>query len=297
MKQFAVRSLGWGVGLIAFMQLPVFASSSMLTAAISGSQAGAFGNSLEALSGVKSPQLIAQSSLGARSLRRGDEGQDVRILQRFLRDEGLYPYRIDGIYGEDTANAVAAYQGIRRLSITGNANESTLREMGFDFLSDSSFPPDTRDNRASGGSLFSSSLSTGASGTDVIALQQRLNAFRIPVFVDGVYGFETEQAVRTYQRVRGLPATGTADSETLRSLDFSVPSYPYKSAIIADESRLREIQEFFPEAYVDSSRRGRFINIGNFASRFPAEAKVDAAIARGYSARVLYSRSGFLFGQ
>lgn len=306
MKQFAVHSLGWGAGLTAFLQLPALASSPVLAAVLPDVQSGEQlsnqvreqVNSEAGVPEISSPQLIAES-LAARSLSLGDQGQDVRILQRFLRDEGLYPYLVDGVYGSDTANSVAAYQDIRGLSVTGNANESTLIDMGFDFLPDDRFStPSVSDNTAQrGGSLLAGSLAPGATGTDVIALQQRLNAYRIPVFVDGVYGFETEQAVRTYQRVRGLPVTGTADSETLDSMGFSVPNYPYISAIIADESRLGEVQQFFPNAYVDRNRRGRFINIGSFGDRFPAEARVDAATARGFTARVLYRRSGFLFGQ
>lgn len=306
MKQFAVHSLGWGAGLIAVTQIHTTASSSLLAAVIPDRQENQISldesmseTRWQNLSQASSPQLIAQS-LGVRSLRIGDEGQDVRLLQRFLSDKGLYPYFADGFYGQNTADAVASYQDIRELTVTGNANESTLIDMGFDFLPETQpFTPAVGNNTSRrGGSLLSDNLSPGASGTDVISLQQRLNSF-LPyrIFVDGIYGFETEQAVRSYQLARGLDATGIADSRTLESMGFSVSNYPYISAIIADESRLSEIQEFFPEAYVASNRRGRFIHIGDFATRFPAEAKVDAAIARGYSARVLYSRSGFLFGQ
>ncbi|MEM9089665.1 MAG: peptidoglycan-binding domain-containing protein, partial [Cyanobacteria bacterium P01_F01_bin.53] len=119
-------------------------------------------------------------------------------------------------------------------------------------------------------------------------LQQRLNDFGIPVFVDGVYGFETEQGVRTYQRIQGLSVTGAADNETLERMGFEIPDYPYVAAVIADESRLAEVQQFFPGAFIDRNRRGRFINIGSFAERFPAEARVDAAAARGFTTRVLF---------
>ena len=122
----------------------------------------------------------------------------------------------------------------------------------------------------------------------MIALQQRLNRLGIPVFVDGVYGFETQQGVRTYQRVQGLNVTGNADNATLESMGFVAPNYPYVAAVIADESQLASVREFFPDAFVDRNRRGRFINIGSFGDRFPAEARANAATARGFSTRVLY---------
>ena len=293
MKQLAIHSLGWGAGLIAMIQLPALASNSRLAPAPSIQT----NYSPAASSNPQPPQLIAVE-LGVRSLAPGDEGQDVRILQRFLRDEGLYPYFVDGIYGEETASAVATYQRIRGLPDTGVANESTLVDMDFDFLPQTqpAYTPSSSASRQPS-SLLSGNLGPGSTGSDVIALQRQLNYFGIPVFVDGDYGFETEQAVRTYQRVQGLPVTGSADSRTLETMGFEAPRYPYVAAIIADESALSEVQRFFPNAYVDRNRRGRFINIGSFGERFPAEARSDAAKARGFTTRVLYSRPGLLLGQ
>jgi peptidoglycan hydrolase-like protein with peptidoglycan-binding domain len=280
MKQIAVSSLGWGA--IALIQLPLLATMPRLSALAAQAEP-------QSSSAQPSAQLIA-IALNSRSLQIGDRGSDVRALQRYLSRNGLYPFVIDGEYGQDTADAVTTFQRIRDLPATGVADERTLSAMEFEFLP--AEPPPTvaaapaRGSRPA--SLLSGGLSPGSTGSDVIALQQRLNNLGVPVFVDGVYGDETRQAVRTYQRVEGLDVTGNADSETLESLGFSVPRYPYIAAIIADESELTNVQRFFPDAYMDRDRRGRFINIGNFGERFPAEARVDAATARGFSTRVLY---------
>ena len=294
MKQFAVHRLGWGAGLIAFIQLPLLASSpasrSALTMASLDFQTSA---QIQA----QPSQLIAVS-LSRRSLSIGDEGGDVVALQRFLSRQGLYPFLIDGIYGSETAEAVATFQRIRGLSATGVADESTLLAMDFDFdAAPVAIAPAANVPTTGTSSLLSGGLSLGDTGTDVIALQQKLLAFGIPVFVDGDYGFETQQAVRTYQRVQDLEVTGTANSETLERMGFNVPNYPYVAAVIADESALSEVQRFFPNAYVARNRRGRYINVGSFASRLPAEARVDAAAARGFTTRVLYQRDGFFLGQ
>ncbi len=235
------------------------------------------------------PQQVSSGTrIGSRILRPGDSGTDVVALQRYLERIGLYTSTIDGDYGEGTTDAVSRYQRIRGVSDTGIANEETLRDMGFDFSSTSS-PTASGTSQASGGSsLRSGGLSVGSSGSDVVALQQKLNAYGIPVGVDGDYGFATEQAVRTYQRVQGLSVTGVADQDTLDSMGFSVPNYPYVAAVVADESELANVQKYFKDAYIDRDRRGRFINIGNFGDRFPAEARVNAARARGFSTRVLY---------
>lgn len=284
MKQFAVRSLGWGVALTALIQLPVLASNRILT----GQPTSGIDQPINIEINANSSQLLAVA-LSSRSLRQGDQGADVRVLQRYLSRNGLYPFVIDGVYGSETASAVATYQRIRDLPATGVADETTLIDMDFDFLPQSTIAAaPTVAPAGPSGSLLTSNLGPGSTGSDVIALQQRLNALGIPVFVDGVYGFETQQGVRTYQRVQGLTVTGNADSDTLNAMGFSAPRYRYVAAIIADESQLSNVRAFFPDAYVDSNRRGRFINIGSFNERFPAEARIDAAAARGFSSRVLF---------
>ncbi|WP_121970199.1 peptidoglycan-binding protein [Leptolyngbya sp. BC1307] len=288
MKQFAVRSLGWGVGILAIAQLPVLASNPPSADAQQAIDPLILEHTAVRRSLPDQPQLLAVA-LSSRTLRVGDFGTDVRSLQRFLGRNGLYPFAVDGKYGQDTVEAVATYQRIRGLSATGIADEETLADMDFDFLPAATPTAVATPTAASQSpSLLSGNLVPGSTGSDVIALQQRLNRFGIPVFVDGVYGFETQQGVRTYQRVQGLNVTGNADSATLERMGFVAPNYPYVAAVIADESQLASVREFFPDAFVDRNRRGRFINIGSFGDRFPAEARANAATARGFSTRVLY---------
>lgn len=297
MNQFTVRSIGIGVAAMALLQLPVLASNRALTT--SGSQSSSQTDVRvmpSAIVNPSEPQLLA-ASLNSRSLRQGDEGTDVRLLQRYLSRIGLYPYVIDGLYGQETANAVIRYQRSRDLPATGIADESTLIDMNFDFLDSrppvrSSAPVRSAPTVAAPTAIRSGQLGFGSTGDDVVALQRRLNDFGIPVFVDGDYGFETEQGVRTYQRIQGLNVTGTADGTTLARMGFSASENRYVAAVIASESELDNVRVFFADAYMDRARGGRFINIGNFGDRFPAEARVDAAAARGFNTRVIYRRSG-----
>lgn len=287
MKQSAVRSLGWGVGILAIAQLPVLASPPSSPEAQQAIDPLGLEHTVIRRSLPDQPQLLAVA-LSSRTLRVGDFGADVRSLQRFLGRNGLYPFAVDGKYGQDTVEAVATYQRIRGLPATGIADEETLADMDFDFLPAATPTAAAAPITGQQPSLLSGNLVPGSTGSDVIALQQRLNRFGIPVFVDGVYGFETQQGVRTYQRVQGLNVTGNADNATLESMGFIAPNYPYVAAVIADESQLASVREFFPDAFVDRNRRGRFINIGSFGDRFPAEARANAATARGFSTRVLY---------
>ena len=64
----------------------------------------------------------------------------------------------------------------------------------------------------------------GDDGAAVRSLQQRLREVSRaealpPVYIDGIYGAQTAEAVRAFQRSRGLPLTGEADVRTLRELE------------------------------------------------------------------------------
>ncbi|MDQ3896861.1 MAG: peptidoglycan-binding protein, partial [Actinomycetota bacterium] len=58
----------------------------------------------------------------------------------------------------------------------------------------------------------------GSSGETVRDLQARLAALGFPVAVDGAFGPATADAVRSFQRARGLAADGIAGPETLAAL-------------------------------------------------------------------------------
>lgn len=61
-------------------------------------------------------------------------------------------------------------------------------------------------------------LKKGMRGESVKWLQYELNRYGYALAVDGVYGVKTYNAVRSYQRPRGLMVDGIAGKNTLRSL-------------------------------------------------------------------------------
>lgn len=69
-------------------------------------------------------------------------------------------------------------------------------------------------------------LSEGTNGSDVSALQVRLQRFGLLTTVDGAFGSLTAEAVRSYQNSSGLPVTGVADRATLAALGFDVSAVP-----------------------------------------------------------------------
>lgn len=60
----------------------------------------------------------------------GSRGNEVKEIQKVLKNEGLYGGKIDGIYGLGTENAVINYQRKYKLKIDGKAGTQTLKKMG-----------------------------------------------------------------------------------------------------------------------------------------------------------------------
>jgi murein L,D-transpeptidase YcbB/YkuD len=59
----------------------------------------------------------------------GDSGPDVVILQERLDAEGL-PVTVDGAYGQETADAVMAFQEQEQLSVDGVVGSETAEALG-----------------------------------------------------------------------------------------------------------------------------------------------------------------------
>ena len=64
---------------------------------------------------------------------------------------------------------------------------------------------------------------------------------------------------------------------------------PYTVAVPrGNDGVLAEVRKLYPEAFLDSARQGRFVNVGSFADRNIAEARASLLRANGLNARVVY---------
>jgi murein DD-endopeptidase MepM/ murein hydrolase activator NlpD len=133
---------------------------------------------------------------------------DARIaaLQVALHARGLYPGTIDGVAGPQTKRAVLAYQRRAGLERDGVAGPRTFAALG------------------GHATLGKRVLAPGKHGLDVAALQFALAAHGFPSGTfDGAFGPRTEQALRRFQRWKGLAADGRAGPATARALKGAVP--------------------------------------------------------------------------
>jgi peptidoglycan hydrolase-like protein with peptidoglycan-binding domain len=74
--------------------------------------------------------------------------------------------------------------------------------------------------------IYVPSLRIGSRGPSVLALERRLHELHYALAaVDGYYGFDTSDAVVAFQKLHGLPRTGTTDARFWREL--SVAHVPF----------------------------------------------------------------------
>jgi len=67
----------------------------------------------------------------------------------------------------------------------------------------------------------------GSTGSEVKAIQERLKERGLyHGSIDGIYGSQTEQAVKRFQKQQGLTADGIAGPLTLKKLDISIGQIP-----------------------------------------------------------------------
>lgn len=63
------------------------------------------------------------------TLRRGNKGAQVKVLQFLLNENGFNAGTVDGIFGSNTEKAVKAYQKQKRLSVDGICGRNTWSKL------------------------------------------------------------------------------------------------------------------------------------------------------------------------
>lgn len=152
--------------------------------------------------------------------QKGSSGKDVEKLQQALKIKGYYKDVVDGKYGNNTVNAVKAYQKAVGLSQTGKADYNTIKKL-FGKVSTTTAANDPGMNSISRISQITvpNTTAKGSSGKHVLALQQALKIkgyYTKPI--DSKYGNDTAAAVKAFQKAKGLSQTGTADNATIKAL-------------------------------------------------------------------------------
>ncbi len=179
------------------------------------------------------PVAQVEESYPGIELKIGDAGNAVKTVQTELnRISDNYPAipkikNTDGIFGQDTQEAVRTFQQVFDLSPTGTVDESTWYKIrryyiGVKALPELNAEPLTPEEVRV---PFTERLAIGSQGFEVSSLQYYLNAVAyfnpalslIPI--NGVYDLATENAVRSFQEFYGLDPTGEAGVATWELLN------------------------------------------------------------------------------
>lgn len=172
------------------------------------------------------------------SIKRGlMDSEVVRRIQSRLKDLRFYTGAVDGDFGPSTEAAVKAFQSANRLTADGRVGSNTYRVLFSNTANAAG--SQTRPTATPGpgaGTGFATkipfytnvtphpdgdyiTLREGDSGTLVRQLQQALKdqGYYAGV-VDGLFGFGTTDAVKAFQRAKGLTVDGEAGAGTMRIL-------------------------------------------------------------------------------
>lgn len=134
-------------------------------------------------------------------LTAGNRGPEVLACQHLLAESGYLTDAADGAYGPATERAVRAFQKAKDLPVSGIVDEKTMEAL------------------RKGSGAEKGELAQGARGSRVKEAQERLQAWGfLSGAADGVYGSQTREAVRRFQREKGLSVSGKIDDRTWKAL-------------------------------------------------------------------------------
>lgn len=136
------------------------------------------------------------------TVRQGDRGNFVTILQYLLNQYGAN-ISTDGIFGANTYRAVTNFQQNNSLTADGIVGPNTWTAL-------LNLDPTSK------------VLRQGSRSSAVLYLQKLLLSYLYPITdLDGIFGPETERAVRSFQSENGLTVDGIVGANTWRALQSS----------------------------------------------------------------------------
>jgi peptidoglycan hydrolase-like protein with peptidoglycan-binding domain len=134
-------------------------------------------------------------------LKKGSTGLAVKQLQQALRDLGYHPGAADGEFGSKTEAAVKSFQADHDIAVDGIVGDITWLNID---EADTSNP----------------TIKKGSTGNPVRRAQKRLTLGGYDTGgVDGIFGANTESAVKKFQKDFDLAQDGIVGPKTWDKID------------------------------------------------------------------------------
>jgi len=188
--------------------------------------------------------------------RAGDSGANVFSIQHLLNARG-YAVPVDGYFGNITDSNVRSFQSSRGLTSDGIVGPATWEALVI-------------------------TIRYGDSGEAVKAAQRQLNKYGYNLTVDGIFGGDTDTAVRDYQSKRGLTVDGIIGMGTWSSLTSGGTSSGGTRAELAaqirDNSRITLLTSHPSGVYDPQSTA--YQNIVDTANGLPAKTSSYSDVGR-----------------
>ncbi len=257
-----------------------------------------YGSDIE-LAKAQSVAGVPSSYPGA-PLSRGSSGSDVATIQRQLsRIAQNYPsignVAADGVFGESTENAVKRFQQIFGLIPDGVVGESTWYKISNIYVAVKKLAELSSEGERYGGDgqYPGTILRRGSRGSNVSSLQYYINVIAngtgfIPsVTIDGIFGSDTENAVRQFQSLYGLSVDGLVGPSTWNTIydaykgiidgaetpgEDEYPGTPLRIGSVGDD--VRKMQEYLNTVSTVFPSIPKLTVDGRFGSRTDSAVRV-----------------------
>jgi N-acetylmuramoyl-L-alanine amidase len=171
---------------------------------------------------INSNSLTQTGAIVRPALKLGSRGSEVIELQAALKLLGFYSDNVDGIFSQSTAAAVSKFQEAAGTTPDGIVGQDTWNRLFPSTPSAIDNAPTNTDNSEINPQVAQANfpvLRRGMRGEVVKSLQERLRAKGfLRLSADGVFGRETQVAVKTAQRKYQLPADGIVGPATWEAL-------------------------------------------------------------------------------
>lgn len=149
----------------------------------------------------------------------GTRGEEVKALQQALKTRGFLSGSADGIFGQQTADAIAEIKmylqdlDVVQSYVDDFAPQSAVSSALYGMLTEGEWETGGR------------TLKPGESGTAVLVLQRRLRALQFPAETDGTFGPQTEYGIELFRYFQA-GGDGTQVDTALRRALFADNARP-----------------------------------------------------------------------